>query len=210
MPRCPRCGARVLEYRSINDMTICQECGAILKLQRSSRFGRYAQVSPLDEPQGVTLTEDKRSHTQAEIHQERRDIEAAKDTGQSGSADAVSMRPSFRGDESTWGHCNHCGEIIVLSNSKFCSYCGASLRHGLEDATPLGEEGKVKPKEHLETVADHGEKCMVCDLELTQDDNVVWCPHCGNPAHRTHLLEWIHVKNRCPVCEERLREQDFQ
>lgn len=97
----------------------------------------------------------------------------------------------------------------MLSDSKFCSNCGASLRHGLRDATPLGTEGKAKPKDHVGAVTEHGEKCMVCNLQLTEDDNVVWCPHCGNTAHRTHLLEWIHVKNKCPKCGEHLDEKDF-
>jgi predicted RNA-binding Zn-ribbon protein involved in translation (DUF1610 family) len=59
-------------------------------------------------------------------------------------------------------------------------------------------------------MAEHGKECMVCNLELDEDDDVAWCPNCGSPAHRTHLLEWIHVKNNCPICGNHLGEQDLQ
>jgi rRNA maturation endonuclease Nob1 len=118
--------------------------------------------------------------------------------------------PSSREEQLNWGHCDYCQAVIVLSNSKFCSNCGASLGHRLEDATPVGMKEKTKLRKKIELMAKHGKKCMVCNLELGGDDDVVWCPNCGSPAHRDHLLEWIHVKNNCPICGERLTEQSFK
>jgi hypothetical protein len=138
------------------------------------------------------------------------DAEAGEETIRQDRAGSISDRSSFRGDKAKWGHCNHCHEVIILSNAKFCSNCGASLRHGSNDTTPLGERVKTRSKRRAVAVAGNGEKCMVCDLHLNRGDDIVWCPSCGNPAHKTHLLEWIHVRNSCPVCGERLREQDLK
>lgn len=124
-------------------------------------------------------------------------------------SETVGKPPPFRAGKVKWGHCNHCHALIILSNANFCSNCGASLTHGLNDSTPLGIEVRTKPRKHIGAVAKHGEKCTVCGLQLTQDDDVVWCPHCGNPAHRNHLLEWIHRRSRCPVCGGYLDEKDF-
>jgi DNA-directed RNA polymerase subunit RPC12/RpoP len=48
---------------------------------------------------------------------------------------------------------------------------------------------------------------MVCRLALIKEDDVVWCPYCGNPAHRKHLLEWVQLGHRCPVCRNFLEER---
>jgi hypothetical protein len=149
-------------------------------------------------------------HDHPDYYRDSQGAEAGEETIRQNTAGSIPDRASFRGDTAKWGHCNHCHAVIILSNAKFCSNCGASLRQGLKDTTPLGERVKAKSKSGAVAVAGNGEKCVVCDLQLNRGDDVVWCPSCGNPAHRTHLLEWIHVKNRCPVCGEHLREQDFE
>lgn len=49
-------------------------------------------------------------------------------------------------------------------------------------------------------------KCIVCNLAISKADEVVFCPHCGSPAHREHMLEWLHTHDYCPVCEKHLDE----
>jgi hypothetical protein len=51
--------------------------------------------------------------------------------------------------------------------------------------------------------------CMVCGLGFHQGDLLAWCPFCGAAAHRLHLLEFLHVKENCPVCGHHLVESDL-
>lgn len=51
---------------------------------------------------------------------------------------------------------------------------------------------------------------MVCDLRLNSADEILHCPHCGNPAHKDHLLEWLHVKRSCPICGQHLDENELR
>lgn len=39
-------------------------------------------------------------------------------------------------------------------------------------------------------------KCMICNKELTY----IACPYCGKLAHKIGFLEWLKVKNICPIC----------
>ena len=55
------------------------------------------------------------------------------------------------------------------------------------------------------------DKCIVCGLPIKyeQKDEKLYCPHCRNPAHRTHLLEWIKLKGICPLCRKKLNISDL-
>ena len=44
--------------------------------------------------------------------------------------------------------------------------------------------------------------CMVCKLFLEKNDKILQCPICESLYHRDHLLEWIKIKKRCPVCSQ--------
>jgi hypothetical protein len=46
--------------------------------------------------------------------------------------------------------------------------------------------------------------CMVCKLFLSKKDKILQCPICESLYHRDHLLEWITVKKKCPVCSQDL------
>lgn len=48
------------------------------------------------------------------------------------------------------------------------------------------------------------EKCTVCNLKIKVEDRKVYCPFCGLPAHRDHLLEWLKIKGFCPNCAKPL------
>nr|MDO8099295.1 RING finger domain-containing protein [Candidatus Njordarchaeota archaeon] len=53
-------------------------------------------------------------------------------------------------------------------------------------------------------------KCMVCNLDLKRDQEVLRCPRCGNLAHKVHILEWLHTHNYCPVCNQHLSESTLE
>jgi len=52
-------------------------------------------------------------------------------------------------------------------------------------------------------------RCMVCGLEIKSGEAIVFCRYCNSPAHREHLLEWLHIKGICPYCRHPLREHDL-
>jgi len=52
-------------------------------------------------------------------------------------------------------------------------------------------------------------RCMVCGLEIRRGEDIVFCRYCNSPAHREHLLEWLHIKGICPYCRHPLREHDL-
>jgi 5-hydroxyisourate hydrolase-like protein (transthyretin family) len=52
--------------------------------------------------------------------------------------------------------------------------------------------------------------CMICHMKFEQGDIGVRCPYCGSMAHKTHMLEWLHVENYCPVCGAHINEHDLE
>lgn len=99
-------------------------------------------------------------------------------------------------------YCSYCGSEISLPDWKFCANCGASLPSNVGEVHPLSKDLSA-PAEN------RAEDCMVCHLKIHGYDQVAYCPHCGNAAHRAHLLEWIHVRKQCPLCGQHLTEQEL-
>lgn len=98
--------------------------------------------------------------------------------------------------------CSYCGAAVSVPDWKFCQNCGASLLTVTGEAPYSNEQNKVRGD-------GHASRCMVCGLNLSNDSLLAYCPHCGNSAHRTHLLEWLHVKKYCPICGQHLTEQEL-
>jgi uncharacterized paraquat-inducible protein A len=99
-------------------------------------------------------------------------------------------------------YCIYCGAVVNESDWRFCANCGASLM-GPDRISRLDNDDLAHDE-------DPRTSCMVCGLAIQDSDQVVYCIHCGNVAHRLHLLEWIHVKGRCPICDRRLNEGDIR
>jgi hypothetical protein len=76
-------------------------------------------------------------------------------------------------------------------------------------AGPLEAYVEVGPMTSMAEASSSAKRCIVCNLPVTRADDVVFCPHCGNPAHKDHMLEWLHTHDYCPVCEKHLDEQSF-
>jgi DNA-directed RNA polymerase subunit RPC12/RpoP len=97
--------------------------------------------------------------------------------------------------------CPYCGSIIETDRGTFCSKCGSSI---------LAEKAATFIPSDMKRVPAIMGICIVCKLKMKQGDDVVRCPYCGYSAHKTHMLEWLHVKGYCPVCHRHLDEEDFQ
>jgi predicted RNA-binding Zn-ribbon protein involved in translation (DUF1610 family) len=52
--------------------------------------------------------------------------------------------------------------------------------------------------------------CTVCNQPIEEDEEEVRCPHCSNIAHKTHMLEYLHVHGKCPSCGHSLTESEVQ
>ena len=72
-----------------------------------------------------------------------------------------------------------------------CPYCNAALPSVA--TTPNCPECGAEFK-----------KCGVCNLILGQGE-FSSCPYCGAPSHTDHLLEWLKIKGKCPVCKHKLK-----
>jgi len=50
-------------------------------------------------------------------------------------------------------------------------------------------------------------KCSIC-FRFIKPEELVNCPKCGIPAHEQHFLEWVRKTGSCPVCQNKLYEQE--
>jgi len=233
MPRCPECGRWIWHTPGYLDNNIvCSGCGAILRRKGSVGGFFLGSLEVVGHAWGESPSDEELQETDEDSHntglqetdgyghgsgwsyarEEARLIRNPHYRGQGSSQglSAAPKEPTLRGEGVKWDRCNHCHAVIMISNAKFCSNCGSSLSSRQKYATPPRIEEPAKPVDQTREATEHGEECMVCNLELHEGDDVVWCPHCGSPAHRNHLLKWIHVKNACPICGRHLSEDVFQ
>lgn len=47
--------------------------------------------------------------------------------------------------------------------------------------------------------------CMICKLELRINQEILECPLCGSLYHKEHLMKWIRINKKCPVCRGLLK-----
>ncbi|WXG46739.1 MAG: hypothetical protein WED05_08810 [Candidatus Atabeyarchaeum deiterrae] len=105
--------------------------------------------------------------------------------------------------------CGNCGSTIIIDGAKFCPRCEANLATAAADVSPRATNVQTSQEARLPRVAESTGICMVCNQDLRLSDAVAWCSHCGSPAHRDHLLEYLHVHNQCPACSKHLDEKEL-
>ncbi len=49
--------------------------------------------------------------------------------------------------------------------------------------------------------------CTVCNGFIKVRDEVLICPSCDNMAHKEHLLQWLKIKEECPICKSSINER---
>jgi hypothetical protein len=96
--------------------------------------------------------------------------------------------------------CPECGAPVRYPGAEYCFNCGANLRWNLHRASAQTAQGKARIQSGI---------CSVCGLKIGESEETLRCPYCGNAAHRDHMLEWIHVKDFCPICGRHLNERDL-
>lgn len=85
-------------------------------------------------------------------------------------------------------------KVKPVSTIGYCINCGAAI---------TGGRMRCPTCHALRT------RCMICNQFINANEEFVHCPHCGESAHRTELMEWIKVKGQCPKCGTELDWIDF-
>ena len=85
--------------------------------------------------------------------------------------------------------------IKKLDEELFCYFCDALLEI-VEDGGPLiclncGKKTR---------------KCEICMKYMVANDELVQIVDCGHVFHKNHLIEWMKVKEICPICKIELDE----
>lgn len=52
--------------------------------------------------------------------------------------------------------------------------------------------------------------CMICKLSLKGNQNITQCPMCQSMFHKKHIVDWLRVKGKCPVCQQSLRPESLE
>ncbi|NHJ03219.1 MAG: hypothetical protein EAX90_00175 [Candidatus Heimdallarchaeota archaeon] len=52
--------------------------------------------------------------------------------------------------------------------------------------------------------------CMICKLPLKSEQDIKQCPMCNSLFHHEHIVEWLKVKGKCPVCQQNLGQEGLE
>ncbi len=218
--RCPKCGSE-MDVPQVEGVVYCPNCGARLARRKGIKSVMHEALEPAEkvhrpeveeEPVEVTLTEVEAEDKWAREHANEYSDVTKREAPEVGTAQEnlqPALEATSRGKASAEVRCKYCSAVIWTPTARFCSKCGASLK--AREKEGVIQRGKVEIRKKSSVVpAEHTDKCMVCNRALSLTDDVVWCPHCANLAHRNHLIQWIHTKHCCPMCGESLDEQYYK
>jgi len=101
------------------------------------------------------------------------------------------------------------GKIIWIGNKKDDSagtiFC-VDAKNELKQISPTAENTEkveLDLKKNLIKVSTESKtKCAVCGKSIEIFDESAGCPLCEAKAHKDHLIEWVKMKNSCPICKK--------
>ena len=230
MVRCPSCGNRFIRDRRYSGIVECPRCHARLRttvpnstiillntiilvsmlalfLSVPIRFGYYFWIAiaviciiPLLSSRVEVLQQGNPRLADGYSGRQM----GAPDQPVVAQQSSVNQQPAPAQKNSAWGYCIYCGTPVKSVESRFCTNCGASL--------PAQTAEPRQPERAPRVVVGGGVagNCMVCSLGVRLGDPIAYCPHCGNVAHRVHILQWLYLHKECPACREPLNEQQLE
>ncbi len=84
------------------------------------------------------------------------------------------------------------GDLILPAKKHKCLFCG----HPLEQLGVMCPNCSKQPP-----------ICTVCNGIIKKNQKVYKCPNCDNLSHKGHLLQWLQIKEECPVCKQKINEE---
>jgi rRNA maturation endonuclease Nob1 len=207
---CPVCGARIWRTPRPNEEIVCSHCKFRLHLKRGETGIPTNELEVVEQSLGEFEAEEKWRREHPEYYATIPQRESVKETPIGNRVKHEIKRGRSPTEKPAGIMCGRCHRIIDIPNPRFCPNCGVPVRRKTKEVAPLTPKVKVKTKRPLPSPAPQISKCMVCNTELSQRDDVVLCPHCHNLAHRNHLIEWLRTKKRCPSCGKDLDEAYYK
>ncbi len=80
-------------------------------------------------------------------------------------------------------YCLHCGHEIASTELQFSSKCA-----NCDEPIPI---------------------CHICRGYIFKGDDILEEENCGNLFHKRHILEWVNVQGKCPICRSRINEKSL-
>ncbi|MFX0124366.1 MAG: RING finger protein [Candidatus Hodarchaeota archaeon] len=50
-------------------------------------------------------------------------------------------------------------------------------------------------------------ECCICRRNISNNEELIVCPDCQTIYHRTHLSLWLKIRNKCPICKNKIRNR---
>ena len=91
----------------------------------------------------------------------------------------------YKGSLST-SYFDKVGRISLPSKKNHCLNCGHVIESSYDPCRNCGELPV---------------KCSICQGLIKSGENVLECPTCNNIAHKEHMLQWLKIKEECPICK---------
>jgi Zn finger protein HypA/HybF involved in hydrogenase expression len=106
--------------------------------------------------------------------------------------------------------CQCCGGLLTPEDTELCPSCGATLYTVIVSEVTISHDVVDSRAVHKASKSEPVGTCLVCDLDMHSADALVLCPHCSNVFHKSHLIQWVRLKKRCPACGEHLYESEIK
>ena len=87
------------------------------------------------------------------------------------------------------------GRLSLPSKKMHCLNCG----HVISSANqPCGNCNQLP------------QKCTICQGLIKRGDNILECSNCNNLAHKNHMLQWLKIKEECPICKTKTTRRNLK
>ena len=87
------------------------------------------------------------------------------------------------------------GQLILPSRKMHCLSCGNLIKSAYE---PCSNCNQIP------------QRCIVCQGLIKHGDSVLECPQCSNLAHTDHMIQWLKIKEECPICKSKVTMQTLK
>ena len=87
------------------------------------------------------------------------------------------------------------GSLVLPSRKMHCLSCGNLIKSAYEPCSNCNEIPQ---------------RCTICQGLIKHGDNVLECPQCSNVAHNEHMLQWLKIKEECPICKSKVTLQTLK